>query len=269
MKTFANVLIPMALAVASASCGPIEEAATQQKKAVDADATQPSAPTDPVRTPAQATIHASVSLGEDHVVQFVEYPAGQVGLIEIGRAMLDVPMVTPEVERLSWRDQYRYFAGASASLPKQMESALARVSLAPQEGTAKAPAALPTTGSGPHFYTAGEQTWFNQNFCNGAAICIQGFDWTNMQTPRKVGSASVFGMIGSEGQTNGTIENLYWACGGVWPFPTLCYWFENGTTVIVPGHFVHQTVSGNGSWYFKWELRGGGANTLVSSSATF
>ena len=224
-------------------------------------------------------IHATISLGEDHVVQFVEYFPGAFGLTEIGRTMIDVPRVTPEVEKLSWSDQYRHFAGASASLPKEMEVALERAALAPRDTELLPTELLPSTQfpvqvedkGAPHFYTVGEQTWFNQTFCNGAEICAQGAGTVAMQTPRKINKYNVFAVIGAEGTANGSLKTWFWKCGGVWPFPTVCYWIENGTTVIVPGHFINSTFSqSNGSWFFLWEVGGGsGANTLVSGSADF
>jgi len=45
--------------------------------------------------------------------------------------MIDVPMVTAEVTRFTWSDQYRHFSGASSALPKEMVGALARAALAP------------------------------------------------------------------------------------------------------------------------------------------
>jgi hypothetical protein len=226
-------------------------------------------------------IHATISLGEDHVVQFVEYFPGAFGLIEMGRTMIDVPRVTPEVQKLSWSDQYRHFAGASASLPKQMVVALERAALAPRNMMPQQPTELlpseplPATQlpvqDAPHFYTVGEQTWFNQTFCNGAEICAQGAGTVVMQTPSKINNYSVIAMIGAEGTANGSLKTYFWKCGGFWPWPTVCYWIENGTTVIVPGHFISSTFSqSNGSWYFRWDVGGGsGANTLVSGAANF
>jgi hypothetical protein len=228
-------------------------------------------------------IHATISLGEDHVVQFVEYFPGAFGLIEIGRTMMDVPRVTPEVKKLSWSDQYRHFAGASASLPKQMVVALERAALAPRDVMSERPTELLPTqllppsqlsveDKGiPHFYTVAEQTWFNQTFCNGAEVCAQGAGTVVMQTPHKVNNYSVIAMIGSEGTANGSLRTSYWECFGVWPFPRVCNWFVNGTTVIVPGHFISSTFSqSNGSWYFRWDVGdGSGANTLVSGAANF
>jgi hypothetical protein len=246
-----------------------------------ATAAEAAAPTEPAELAQQSShsmiVHATVSLGEAHEVQFVEFRPGMFGLIERGRVMIDVPKVTPEVKRLAWTEQYRHFAGSSAPIPEDMARALARASrapatLAPESPTTPLPLAPDTesTGDGPHFYTAGEQAWFNQTFCNGVDICVQGFDFTNMQTPGKISSYSAFGMIGAEGTSNGSLNTFYWACGGVWPFPPACYWFPLENTVIVPGHWVHRVLSPqSGSWFFRWELRGGGASTLVSSAADF
>jgi hypothetical protein len=228
-------------------------------------------------------IHATISLGEDHVVQFVEHFPGAFGLIEMGRTMIDVPRVTPEVEKLSWRDQYRHFAGAAASLPNEMELALERAARAPRDMVAELPTELlpaellpPTAlpaeaNSAPHFYTVAEQTWFNQTFCNGADLCAQGAGTVHMQTPHKINHYSVLAMIGAEGTANGRLKTFYWACGGGLFWPTLCYWFENGSALIVPGHFIHSTMSQqSSSWFFRWEVGGSsGANTLVSGSADF
>jgi hypothetical protein len=219
-------------------------------------------------------IHATVSIGDDHEVQFVEFQPGIFGLVEMGRAMIDVPMVTPEVSRLTWAEQYRHFAGTSAPLPQEMESALARASLAPasllSEPLTEPPVSAPGAGDGPHFYTAGQQTWFNQTFCNGAQLCAQGFNLTNMQTPHKISRYSTFAMIGSEGPSNGTFNTFYWHCGGGGLFPVICKWILLSSAVVVPGHFINSTLSQqSSSWFFLWQLKSGNANTLVSSSASF
>jgi len=268
MKHLTSVVVmPMVLALASANCGSTGSEETAQPEA-NSQATPDSSQT----SPPSMIVHATVSLGKDHEVRFVEYRPGMVGTIEEGRSMVDVPVLTSEVTKLTWEDQYRHFAGASAHLPKAMVGALARVAATPISTISAPPAAADTqnVGAGPHFYNAGEQAWFNATFCNRASICIQGFDFTNMQTPFKVSHASTVATIGVEGTSNGTFQNFYWACANPpWPFPQFCAWFENGTAVIVPGHFINTSVSGNGSWFFKWELRGGGANTTVSSSANF
>ncbi len=264
MNILAKAVLPLTLALAS--CGSLEPETTTTL----ADKT-PQASTDNLvpKANAETIVHATVRLGEDHQVQFVEYPSGMVGLIETGRTMQDVPRVTDEIAKLSWREQYRHFAGAKASFSKAMESALARSERLPQptEPISDPDSVLPNAASGPHFYTAGEQEWFRQNFCNGSQQCMQGFDFTNMQSAGKLSNVKAFGMIGSEGPANGTMTQFFWKCvyGGIFA-GWFCAWMQNGQVVIVPGHFVVQTQGGNGSWFFRWELRGGGANTLVSSS---
>ncbi len=227
-------------------------------------------------------IHATIALGEDHVVQFVEYFPGAFGLIEIGRTLIDVPRITSEVEQLSWSDQYRHFAGASAPLPQAMELALERAALAPRDRFSGVPAQQmplellpPTTPavqgeSAPHFYTVGEQNWFNQTFCNGAEICAQGVRTVHMQTPRKISKYTVFAMVGAEGTANGRLDTYFWKCGGIWPFND-CFWLEIASTVIVPGHFIVSTLSpSSNSWFFLWDVgMTSGVNTLVSGSADF
>jgi hypothetical protein len=282
--------VGISLALASVGCSGTDGDGSQVQGETPAEqetqVEQPERATEAAAADVQASsdlqvIHATISLGEDHVVQFVEYFPGALGLIEIGRSMIDVPRVTPEIEKLSWSDQYRHFAGASASLPNEMELALERAARAPRDMSdvptellpkeLLPPTQLPVEDNSAHFYTVAEQTWFNQTFCNGADICAQGAGTVNMQTPHKINKYTVFAHIGSEGTANGSLKTFFWKCGGGFLFPTVCYWIENATTVIVPGHFIHSTFSqSNGSWYFLWQVGGGsGANTLVSGSATF
>ena len=74
-------------------------------------------------------------------------------------------------------------------------------------------------------FTTSEQQWFNATFCNGAHICVQGWDWA---TSGNIwyGSYEAVTMVGSEGATNASLVLYKWESGwsvftGSWG-----YWVE-------------------------------------------
>jgi hypothetical protein len=260
MTKASGTMILAALALAGAGCGATD--------------TEPSAPTDTETKAASEAqvVHASLRFGDEHVLQFVEFKPGLLGVVETGRNVVDVPKVTPELGKLAWVDLYRRFAGASATISKGMEAAqlraaareVAPMSVAPPE----ADLVKVTAGDGPHFYNSSEQTWFLNTFCNGARNCIQGWDWTKMTSQSKIGHASAYAMVGSEGTVNASFAQYYWDCFWSLFTGTVCNWLQFDKVVVVPGHWVNRTESG-GSHYIMWNLTGAGANTQVSSAANY
>ena len=258
IKTIGAVVL---LAVAGAGCG--------------ANDAEPSAPAkgEPQASSEAEVVHASLSLGDEHVLQFVEFKPGLVGISETGRNMVDVPKVTPDLAKLPWVDLYRHFAGASVAIPERMVAAQARATaraLAPKAAVAplEDAAKKQSVGEGPHFYNNAEQAWFKATFCNGARDCVQGFDWTNMQSQSKIGSANAYALVGSEGTTNATLKQYYWDCFWSLFTGTVCNWYQFDSVVVLPGRWVNRTESG-GSYYIRWIFTGAGANTQVSSAAVY
>jgi hypothetical protein len=218
-----------------------------------------------------ATVHASVTLGTEHVLQFVEFKPGVTGVVEVGRAIDDQPALTSELHGLSWLDQYRHFAGDAAAVPSSMIDAQARAA-APV--SAQAPASPPAQagtvsgGAGPHFYNAAEQTWFLNTFCNGAQNCVQAWDWTTMYSHWQISSGSAIAMVGSEGTTNATFTAYWDDCSWNLFEGTVCFYLEFWQAVVVPGHWVSMNLSG-GSNYIEWTLTGAGGGTQVSTAAHY
>jgi len=248
-------------AVVSPGCG-----------ANDTESTAPSTGSDPQTRSDAMTVHASLSFGEEHVLQFVEYKNGMVGVVETGRNMVDVPKVTADLATLPWTDLYRHFAGVSAAIPASMVAAQARAS-----AKTVAPTSIPrpdiateadSGGAGPHFYNDAEQAWFRDTYCNGARNCVQGWDWTRMTSKAETRHASAYALVGSEGTTNATFKQYWYDCGWSLLEGTVCFFVEFDSVVVVPGHWVNRTESG-GSYYIRWELKGAGPNTQVSSSAFY
>ena len=227
-----GVMILLAVAMAGAGCEGNETAAT-----TPVDVATPEAPSE------AAVVHASLSLGGDHVLEFTEFKPGMLGVVERGRNMVDTPKMTPELGKLSFLDLYRHFAGSAAPISKGMAAAQTRalakaaepISVAPRElGTEKLspmsadPRQLEkaSAGDGPHFYNDAEQVWFRTNFCNGARSCIQGWWYAIDYSQGKVGRSSAVALNGAESRVNATLTEYYQSC--VW---TLWYW---NRVLVVP-----------------------------------
>ncbi|CAM3714350.1 hypothetical protein [Smaragdicoccus niigatensis] len=107
--------------------------------------------------------------------------------------------------------------------------------------------------------TTDEQTWFRNTYGSGAQAFVQGWDWAYAQTGRPVVNGSGIAFVGSEGSTNANFRFLWWNNGT---------WVEFWNAIIVPGHWVSNTVTGN-NHYIRWELNGAGPNTQVSLAAHY
>ncbi len=268
MSKATGAAVLAALAMAGAGCGGIEPGPGTPSNGDPQVASEQAQQETP-----QPVVHASVSLGTGHQLQFVEFKPGMVGVIETGRAMLDVPQATAELTKsVGWTDLYRHFAGASAAIPEGMLAAQGRVAAHAADPTPPPPPEAAeeaaNAGDGPHFYNDAEQVWFASTFCPGSHNCIQGWDWTRMQSVKKVGSSTAYGMVGSEGTQTATFDHYYYDC--IWSifYGNDCYWFPIGNHTIAPGTWTSISESG-GSYYIKWELMGAGGSTEVSSSAFY
>ncbi len=218
-------------------------------------------------------VHASVSLGAEHSLQFVEFKPGMTGTVETGLLMTDRPALTDDLKPLKWVDLYRHFAGAAATIPPAMMDAQARAD-AQQAAPAQAvppPAAAAVgqaAGPGPHLYNDGEQAWFRNTFCNGAQNCVQAWDWTTMTSHWSISSGTGYAMVGSEGTTNATFLASYWTCDWDLFDGTTCIWLPFWQGIVVPGHWVSDSLTGGGN-FIAWDLSGAGGNTQVSSAAKY
>jgi hypothetical protein len=207
-------------------------------------------------------LHSLVKNG--HLVQFVELKPGMVAVVEIGK-LDEKPMVAPLGDR-SLAEVYR---GLESDEPP------AALKLADERRAANAAtqgklttAAESANGKGPEFYNTGEQQWFRGAFCNGADVCVQGWDWAF--TGSINGHNETFiGWVGSEGTVNASLWLEYWyhkdptwpwACGdcGSW-------WQEFDRVLVVPGHWVSLNVGGD--WWLQGHLDGAGGGTQVSLAA--
>jgi hypothetical protein len=257
--------IALAAAIAGAGCG---EGAS--------DPTAPPTAAEPQGPENEAIVHASLSLGGDHVLEFIEVKAGLVGVVEKGRTLVDTPQLTADVTSLPWLDMYRHFAGASARIPVGMIDADRRLSaraIASEVSTTAAPApSVPrdldraSTGAGPHFYNDAEQAWFKSTFCTEKYTdCIQGWWFTSITSARRIGKATAYSWVGSESTVVANFR-FYDPVG----YPTdpcsgwSCQWQQWYNLIVSPGHYAGTTFIG-APQYYKWDLTGSERNTQVST----
>ena len=111
-------------------------------------------------------------------------------------------------------------------------------------------------------FTTSEQQWFNATFCNGAHICVQGWDWATSGI--RYVSYEVVTMVGSEGTTNASLVLYKWELGwsvftGSWG-----YWVEFYNAVNVPGHWISVNVNGASAGNTYASLSGAGGGTQIS-----
>jgi hypothetical protein len=262
-----GLAVVLAVAVAGAGC-----------ETNDTEGTTPSDGAEKQASSDGQIVHATLSLGGEHELQFVEFKPGVVGVIEKGRIMLDPPVVTAELKDLPWLDLYRHFAGASSRISEGMAAAQARVAakvLEPMSATPRelgtenlSPLSTPpaevrsSAGDGPHFYDDWQQAWFRKQFCTGSwnRDCVQGFQWARAWSSVKIGKGTAKAMVGSEGKVSGRLTQYWYDC------PWLigqCWWLEFGHADIAPGFYTTITESG-GNAYIQWELTGPEASTQVS-----
>jgi hypothetical protein len=123
--------------------------------------------------------------------------------------------------------------------------------------------ASPVHAAHPLPETTSEQQWFNATFCNGAHICVQGWDWA---TSGNIwyGSYEVVTMVGGEGTTNASLLLYNWESGWSLFTGSWGYWVEFYNAVNVPGHWISVNVSGATAGNTYASLSGAGGGTQVS-----
>ncbi|MFC8505094.1 hypothetical protein ACFU3J_00460 [Streptomyces sp. NPDC057411] len=186
-----------------------------------------------------ARTSTTMDLGDDHAVQFLEFPSGAKAIVEGGRAV--------------------------AQLPTTQD----RIDAPPDAGTAKYGERQGYDESAVR--TTDEQIWFKNTFCNGSQACVQGWDWAICSTAWAVGSGTGIAMVGSEGSRNATLFADFWECICVGPFCVgghECFWVEQWRGLVVPGHWASVRFQ-PGHKYMQWRLEGAGGDTQVSLAAQY
>ena len=224
-----------------------------------------------------ATVLASLTAGTN-ALAFVEFRPGLTGIVESAPAGQSLKIdalrgrtlssVYSELSQLSAPPALLYAAG------RTMEAPPARASKAPQvlkaHGVGAAQVSTPATSEAfpDHarhvvIHTVAEQSWFNRTYCNGAHVCVEGWDWANSGNIW-YDSYEVVTMVGSEGTVNADLELYYWESGwslftGGWG-----YWVEFYNAFNVPGRVLGVNVSGATAGNTYASLSGAGSGTTVS-----
>jgi hypothetical protein len=207
-----------------------------------------------------------------HTVQFIETEPGVVFIIE------SIPEhEEPLVKSTGDASLAKVFSSLSdAPVPEViMQADQRRVANLAANAAANAAVTAPVLsashGQGSEFYTSSEQTWFRNNYCNGAQACAQGWDWAFSGTIN-YNPETFWAWVGSEGTTNATFWLEYYK-----PQPTIlgipiacgsgqtCGWIRFYSAFVVPGHLFGVTASGASQW--QAHLEGAGGGTQVSLSA--
>jgi hypothetical protein len=223
-----------------------------------------------------ATVLASLTAGTS-ALAFVEFRPGLTGIVEsapVGQLLkIDtlrgrtLSSVYNELSQLPAPPTLLDAAG------RTMEASPTRALKAPQvlkaHGVGAASVSKPVTSEASpdsrHVvpFTVPEQSWFNSTYCNGAHICVQGWDWA---TSGNIwyGSYEVVTMVGSEGTVNANLQLYYWDSGwsiftGSWG-----YWLEFYNAINVPGHVIGVNVNGATAGNTYASLSGAGGGTTVS-----
>lgn len=209
-------------------------------------------------------LYSSVKSG--HLVQILEMQPGIDAVLEIGAP--EAKPVIGELGQRSLSEVYRTLEGTEA--PAALLAADARRAALP---AGNKPLPSETTaldkGTGPTFYNDGEQQWFRNTFCNGADVCVQGWDWAFTGSLINVANETFIGWVGSEGTANASLWLEYWySKSPTWPWA--CgdcgsWWQEFDRVLVVPGHAVSISVSG--TWSLQGHLDGAGGGTEISLAA--
>ena len=225
-----------------------------------------------------ATVLTSLTAGTS-ALAFVEFRPGLTGIVESAPAGQP-----PKIDALRGRTISNIYSELSQlAAPPALLYAAGRTVAAPPANAPKPPQVLKAHGVGAgqvstpatsseasradvrHIvpFTTSEQQWFNATFCNGAHICVQGWDWA---TSGNIwyGSYEAVTMVGSEGATNASLVLYKWESGwsvftGSWG-----YWVEFYNAVNVPGHWISVNVNGAAAGNTYASLSGAGGGTQIS-----
>jgi hypothetical protein len=224
-----------------------------------------------------ATVLASLTAGTNALL-FVEFRPGLTGIVEsapVGQSLkIDalrggtLSSVYSELSQLPAPPALLHAAGRTmepphARAPKPPHVLKARGASAAAVSRPAKSEASPVHAGHPLPDTASQQAWFNNTYCNGAHICVQGWDWANSGNIW-YGSYEVVTLVGSEGTTSASLLLYYWDSGwslftGSWGF-----WVEFYNALNVPGHVIAVDVSGATAGNTYAYLSGAGGGTTVS-----
>jgi hypothetical protein len=201
------------------------------------------------------TILATIALADGHAVTFRQAESGLAFVAETGEVGHGAPRLSaPEIEGKSLVEMYRALAPA-AEVPRALLDAEAQSTALAHDAT-DAPTDVGGNGSGPAFYTSGEQTWFKETICPGAVKCIQAWDWIDSGYDYTT-SWMATALVGSEGTVPVTQRAYYWSCSGGG-----CNWVQFNAVNVFPGHYTR--LASTGLFYYKSSFDGAGAGTQVS-----
>jgi hypothetical protein len=225
----------------------------------------------------RATVLASLTAGTNAVL-FVEFRPGLTGIVEsapVGQShktdalrgrtlgsiyseLLHLPAPPALVDAAG-----RTMEAPPAKAPKPPHLLKARGASAAAVSRSAKSEASPVDAGHITPFTSSEQAWFNSTFCNGAHICVQGWDWA---TSGNIwyGSYEVVTMVGSEGTVNASLVLYNWDSGWSLFTGSWGYWVEFYNAVNVPGHWISVSVSGATAGNTYASLSGAGGGTQVS-----
>lgn len=201
---------------------------------------------------------------DGHLVQLLEMQPGVEAVLESG-ALSDERKIGALGDR-TLSDVYRSLL--PGRVPQALVEADARRATHLPDDSVPAEKTELAHGDGAVYYNDFEQQWFRGQFCNGADVCAQGWDWA-FSGSINGHNETFIGMVGSEGTVNASLWLEYWyhkdptwpwACGdcGSW-------WQEFDRVIVVPGHWVPINVGGD--WWLQGHLDGAGGGTQVSLAA--
>jgi len=220
-----------------------------------------------------ATVLAMLTAGTN-ALAFVEFRPGLTGIVESAP-----PGQSLKIDALRGRTLSNVYSELSRlPAPHALLYAAGRTMEAPPARATKAPHVPRTHGAGAAPFsteastvpardvvplTVPEQSWFNRTYCNGAHLCLEGWDWANSGNIW-YDSYEVVTMVGSEGTVNANLQLFWWESGwslftGGWG-----YWVEFYNALNVPGQVLGVNVSGATAGNTYAYLSGAGGGTTVS-----
>jgi hypothetical protein len=213
---------------------------------------------------------ASIRHASGHRIEFFAPANGPTAIAEIG------PIGTPRVldeKTLATKkasEIYMMLAG-NAQPPAALLAAESRTddenrALSEAVAGAPPPDVEAAHGTGPQFYTQGDQTWFFNTYCTAPHTqCVQGFSWANSSQGNHKGRGYyTVGAIGSEASGTQTLQADWWN-GKSWQKLSTVTLAANVTGFIWGGN-TGAPGCNDSSWYFKSEVLPGAGSPTVSLS---
>ncbi len=203
--------------------------------------------------PAAGSSNVLTSLEVDgHTVKFIELRPGEA-LVEDTAAIGTPPLALAHSKLWSLADVYQRVR-PGATVPSALLEADTRILQARQTAlqseltSAPPPADSPVPNAhGAKFYTAGEEQWFTQTFCDPRPVQI--CQATNNNSLGVVGPwedtshMEMEGMVEAEGQADAIVELNEWVCNGSSCSEQVVYWRDT-----FPGNYTEWLRIGAIMW---------------------